>query len=844
MYKQPYMKLENLVRDKEKLWAHTKEDKVPELLEEHLERAIYYFEWLCDVKKLDIIIGSFRKKFADCRVFEKLLKDMIYLHDIGKINVDFQNKQLNNNVGNGKIKGEGRHSLLSAYIYMDYSYHSLIELGITDERECSYALILIYLNSYVISRHHSPLSSFKEFNSKLIEFIEGYKLGEQVQSTAKIQLTQYLAWPLTLEKEYVGNLIGVVEETIQKSFSGWESSILMIYTRWIYSLLVACDFYATSEYMTSEKIDNIGMIQDINSWNQAYRERPVYKAIQAYSRDRLPFEKMNNINHLRSEMFLEATQELQANNSEWIYYLEAPTGSGKTNTSIQLMLQLMQVEEERRKVYYVFPFNTLAEQTHQTLMDIFGQNQEINREIAVINGITEYKVKDELEQYDRLDYDKILLDRQFGHYGLTLTSHVQFFMWLFESGRENAGALYQMANSVVILDEIQAYKNTLWTEIIGFLNQYAKLLNMKVIIMSATLPPIGALIDGMSDIPRLLPRAKQYFNHPLFKERVMLDFSLLKEEEPVEVMIQHIEAYEEQVNYRILIEFITKASAMTFYQRLCELQEEGIIEKQVYLVTGDDSRSAREKVIHRIKKAQEDREGIIVVATQLIEAGVDIDMNIGFKDISILDSEEQFLGRINRSCKEKGAKAYFFDLDKANIIYKNDYRKNKVYTLLEEVNQKILINKDFGLFYESILQDVKQHGEKANTANIADFLTEQVRGADTKAIASHMKLIDEDIYPVSVFINHDADCEWDGEKVWNEYVELLTDDKLSYAEKKFRMAKLSEPMSCFIWKVKRENGLSYTAQMGDLLYIEDGDRYFVNGKLDRKMLCGDTFELL
>lgn len=34
-------------------------------------------------------------------------------------------------------------------------------------------------------------------------------------------------------------------------------------------------------------------------------------------------------------------------------------------------------------------------------------------------------------------------------------------------------------------------------------------------------------------------------------------------------------------------------------------------------------------------------------------------MDIGYKDISMLDSEEQFLGRINRSCKKTGCKVYF-----------------------------------------------------------------------------------------------------------------------------------------------------------------------------------------
>ncbi len=69
------------------------------------------------------------------------------------------------------------------------------------------------------------------------------------------------------------------------------------------------------------------------------------------------------------------------------------------------------------------------------------------------------------------------------------------------------------------------------------------------------------------------------------------------------------------------------------------------------------------KVIGQLGKHEDGSfkiDDVIVVATQVIEAGVDIDMDIGFKDISTLDSEEQFLGRINRSCSRTDCWAYFF----------------------------------------------------------------------------------------------------------------------------------------------------------------------------------------
>ena len=60
----------------------------------------------------------------------------------------------------------------------------------------------------------------------------------------------------------------------------------------------------------------------------------------------------------------------------------------------------------------------------------------------------------------------------------------------------------RLLNSVVVLDEIQSYRNAIWTEIMIFLNSCAGLMNMKIIIMSATLPDLSQLVDGKCNVVR------------------------------------------------------------------------------------------------------------------------------------------------------------------------------------------------------------------------------------------------------------------------------------------------------------------------------------------------------
>lgn len=249
-------------------------------------------------------------------------------------------------------------------------------------------------------------------------------------------------------------------------------------------------------------------------------------------------------------------------------------------------------------------------------------------------------------------YKKALLNREFLNYPMILTTHVTIFKYLFGTAKEELFPLHQLANSVVVLDEIQSYKNLIWGEIITFLSCYAKLLNIKIIIMSATLPNLDKLSISKADTIKLIQNREKYFENPIFKNRVKVDYSLLESENITDDLYEHVkkQSYSDK---KILLEFISKNSAYNFYNKLKEDEE---IFCDVELMSGDDNIGERDRIIKKVKSIN----SIILVATQVVEAGVDIDMDIGYKNISMLDSEEQFLGRINRSCKKDECTVYFF----------------------------------------------------------------------------------------------------------------------------------------------------------------------------------------
>ena len=283
---------------------------------------------------------------------------------------------------------------------------------------------------------------------------------------------------------------------------------------------------------------------------------------------------------------------------------------------------------------------------------------------------------------------------------------------------------------------------------------------------------------------------------------------------------------------KVLIECIKKDTAEGLY----ELLKEKFLD--VYIMTGDDNKYSRQRII---EKTKEDKP-IILVATQTIEAGVDIDMDIGFKDISFLDGEEQFIGRINRSNKKKNCIVYFFNLDDARVVYRKDKRIG--YNLLKEENRELLENKDFGLFYNKVLDRIKEESESYTENNIEEFKDECLF-INYQKIENKMELIKTDT--IDIFINYILDINGDkvkGEDVFNKYKEICNDNELSYAEKKVELSQISELLSLFTYSIHKNqlNLIEGEKKLG-FYYIKDGEKYMDNGRFCRSKYLGKGEEL-
>ncbi len=835
--------IEDIIVKPELFYAHCDRGngKNPEILKEHVDRCYHYFEELWEHKNFKAVFENFQKELAPelsdegIKLFYSLIVNVIIFHDCGKINPRFQSIKMKNTLKKWTaidcLDGT-KHSILSAAIYFDYFYEKIQESLLSkDEKNMIHVFMLV--NAYVISRHHGNLSRFEEF---LEEFQPNRQLADIFSCMNQGDFTEVYHGPFCKRDRHMMNMPRQ-NTRIYHSFLEKQSSHAGLYTyiRFLFSVLVSCDYYATSEYDNGIQMSAFGTIENTEFATQ-YEQSERVKQIRRLNPESCVDDK-KDINILRNRMFYEAEQTLLKNKDTNIAFIEAPTGAGKSNLAMNCSLKLL--DKNINKIFYVYPFNTLVEQNYDTLEKIYGQT-DIFKSIAVINSITPIPLNGTRKFWENLDkeenekfYQKALLDRQFLNYPFILTTHVNLFQIMFGCEREAAISFYQLAGSVVVLDEIQSYKNVLWTEIMMFLQCYSRLLNMKIIIMSATLPKLDMLTGNHEKVVNLIENPEKYFQDARFKKRVALSYELLYQDKKTEMkeLYAHVLG-QAQKGRKLLMEFITKTSAEKFYHMLTESGREDL---QIFCMTGDDNQIDRKRILREMDTADKDK-AVILVATQVVEAGIDIDMDIGYKDISKLDSEEQFIGRINRNFKRKGV-VYFFDMDNESGIYKEDYRVDTAYTLRKDEMKQLLADKNFGKYYDYILKGIRKYRNDRKNENGIEAFVDNVKKLDFVWISQKMKLIDKnDDWKMSVYFAREITTDTgeiiDGKQVWERYRELLSDMTMNYAKKQILLSEVKSKMSYFIYQIKIDNSLDYNDRIGELYLIEDAEQYFENGRLN------------
>ncbi len=848
-YKYSETELKNLIINHQDFYAHlSNSERVNETLIEHILLVQRYFIKLIETHHLKGVISKLISGITKDENLHGLITELyvksIAAHDFGKVNPEFQIKKMKNPIEGFKHELSSGHSTISGYIFSLIGEQIAKKYSVTAEQETLVDFLCLSFSYPILKHHSSKLVDIKDmpYSDKISDlklFVPFFNNFNDVSFIEEIN-------------EFVFQNSSMIMEHKESKKSITDYFPLFALLKLNYSLLTASDYLATSHFMNNwgdELLTDFGVFDDKlkkkiiqNIETSTGYNKKTYTELDGYKLE-FPQEPNNeNLNKLRQNLSVETINGIRDNLNKNLFYIEAPTGGGKTNLSMLALAEFLRNdinsgENNITKVFYVFPFTTLITQTFKSLKETLGLDKD---EIVQIHSKAGFSQKGEDDKYGK---DKVnIIDYQFVNYPIALLSHIKFFDIL-KSNRKSANYLmHRLANSVVIIDELQTYSPREWDKVIYFINKYAKYFNIKFILMSATLPKIDKLLSEESqkvhfekeEFVYLNQNKDKYFQNPNFAKRIAFDFSMFNNskfsKDNKEEFLQNLwrklleesEKYKEQSKsnkVHTIIEFIFKKSASAFME-LCKDMNNFFEKENVFILSGTTLEPRRREIIAKLKSDEYKQKNVLLITTQVVEAGVDIDMDLGFKDSSIIDSDEQLAGRINRNVSKPQCKLFIFDYDDASVIYGKDYRYKEVKEKLNNNDyHDILQNKDFDKLYRLVMEHIKEFNKQEGYDNLPTYL-KSIKNLDFDSVNKEFQLIANSLPTTSVFVPIEISIN-----IPNSNEKNFTDDELNFLKGKSKYNDEEFVDGENVWKLYCE-------------IIENKDADFTKQKIQKVIMQG------
>ena len=612
-----------IIKNANSYYAHLSPDETKrESLIEHILLVQDYFLTLVEKHKLEKIIIALISDICDDNLIQEIITEIfvksIAIHDFGKVNPLFQiNKMKIQNYVTDFDQGFGaEHSIISGYIFTLFSEFIAKKKKVPREKE-TFVDFLILSFSYPILKHHAKGLNLVKLGILYAEKIDNLK-----------KFADYFCFEdLNFIKEINEYVIGNSNKIFEMGFHDIANPFaLFALLKLNYSLLTGADYYATTHFMNDwrKKPKDFGVFTDdlkkrITTNIQITKpfNNKIFKELDNYELE-FPEEKnAENLNKLRDNLAIEVIRSIRKNIDKNLFYIEAPTGSGKTNLSMLAFSEILRDEIEKgknniAKVFYVFPFTTLITQTFTSLKKTLNLN---NDEIVEMHSKAGFSQKSTDDKYGKEKEN--IIDYQFANYPITLISHIKFFDILKSNRKTVNYLLHRVANSVVIIDELQAYPPKEWDKVIYFINNYAKYFNIKFILMSATLPKIDRLLSDKSsskfeneEFVCLIEDKDKYFNNPNFSNRVNFDFKMLNNPDfnkenreeylqklwnKIKIESKNYKKYNKRVH--TIIEFIFKKTASKFMNIANNKNKEDKFFDEIFILSGTILEPRRREII-------------------------------------------------------------------------------------------------------------------------------------------------------------------------------------------------------------------------------------------------------
>ncbi|MBC8587562.1 CRISPR-associated helicase Cas3' [Paratissierella segnis] len=646
----------------------------------HREPNMRLVDHLYQVREYSLIYGNIH--------FSRIHEIVACCHDFGKYTTYFQDRLFEKEKNKLDV---GNHSHISAV----FTAYVMLERGFGEGR-------LPLLTYSAVLSHHSRVKNYEKYLPATTIKIEKHE-----EMYRKLEL-------LTKQKENIKDNFDIVYKEYAELGFGQEFKNFIKDENSISNTLLElrkedmCKHKDKTLYWIHQQIFSALISADKIS---ASRVKPIEQKFIDFSKlnciRESKFKDTGNkgitkINHIRNEIFLKVQEGIKKSYTSKLFSITAPTGSGKTMTGFFAALKLKELKPELKKIVYVLPYTSIIDQNYDEIRKLYISDKDFKKNeygyIMKHHHLSSYEEERSDEIYNAGDYQTFMENWESG---VIVTTFVQFLETAVGANNKMLKKFHALKDAVILMDEVQAVDIKYFKLLYYVFKKLSEELNCHIIIMTATKPLF------FPDAVELLEDNEKYFN--VFNRTKLV--CNIDSEMTVKEFADYFSDKIEDKSYMIVVNTISQS--LDLYGLLQEnfgaFNEYG--HKLKYLSTNLIPLHRKQRIEEL--KEELDNEKIILVSTQVVEAGVDLDFDEVYRDLAPLDSIIQCAGRCNRNNRgfignvnvvkmigddnrTYGEKIYGFDIIDivSKILGSYDEIEERTYLqLINEYYQKISIKK-------------------------------------------------------------------------------------------------------------------------------------------------------
>lgn len=517
------------------------------------------------------------------------------LHDFGKYSLPFQNRL----VGSTKKVDHATAGALA-----------LVEHWKKNGTEKLAARLL----SYVIAGHHSGLPDYGTSEAD-----HNATLRKRLSRTDHIEDYSAAYGEIKLPAP-------PTRFPIKPSPAGIPGFQTSFFTRMLFSCLVDADSLNTESFTDPSR-----HLLRKREENEQRRIRELFEQLRQkfYANRQEKFSApRGDIDRWRTEIFEEVIQ--RAYGPRGMFSLTLPTGSGKTQVSLGFALEHL-AQHEMRRIIYVIPYTSIIEQNAQEFREILGAEHVLEHH----SNFQHESHQEGTSEFETTERQKLAEENW--ELPVVVTTNVQFFESLFAARRSPTRKLHNIVGSVIVLDEAQMMNGGFFKPCLYALDELVHNYGCSVVFCTATQPPAAKLLPHAMITETV---ADPQYRYNQF-ERVRVSFAGKMNWDSLTQRIA-------EGGSQALCIVNTRGHAREWYATLEEKYGKDHSD-WLYHLSARMCPENRRDILAVVKERLKNNLPCLLVSTQLIEAGVDIDFPAVYRELAGIDSIAQAAGRCNRN---------------------------------------------------------------------------------------------------------------------------------------------------------------------------------------------------